>query len=193
LRPIVDANDAADPATASREEAIWSESGLLTVTGGKLTTFQRTAQCAVAEMRARVPGLSGRQPYESIHNIEHSAPKAGRGLARFADRILSRYGPASLDALRHAFELDLQELQALGVSRFEFQWVAEHESVLHLDDLLLRRLRVGLTACEGGRRHLEAIRPTVQRALGWDSVRWRWETERYDSIWEQAHGVPRTS
>jgi glycerol-3-phosphate dehydrogenase len=105
--------------------------------------------------------------------------------------MLSRYSPASLHAMAHASRSDLQELPGLGISRFELQWAAEHERVQHLDDLLLRRFRVGLTAREGGRQYLDAIRPTVQRALEWDCTRWRWETERYQTIWEQTHGVPR--
>lgn len=192
LRPIVDANHAADPAIVSREEGIWTESGLLTVTGGKLTTFHRTARRAVEKISAGLPTLTGRHRDAPIFNGGRSASESFAVLPPRAARILSRYGPASLEAMRHTPKSDLQEMPGVGISRFELQWAAEHESVLHLDDLLLRRLRVGLTACEGGRLHLNAIRATVQRTLGWDSIRWHWETERYQTIWEQAHGVPRT-
>ena len=42
VRPVIGTGKA-DPSKESRDHVVWEESGLLTVTGGKLTTFRRIA------------------------------------------------------------------------------------------------------------------------------------------------------
>ncbi len=59
-----------DPSKESREHVIWQENGLLTVTGGKLTTFRRIALDVLKEMRDHLPDLPpihDKQPvFESV-------------------------------------------------------------------------------------------------------------------------------
>ena len=47
------------------------------------------------------------------------------------------------------------------------------EGVVHLDDLLLRRVRLGLLLPHGGLADMDAIRAIAQPELGWDDARWR--------------------
>ncbi|MDN5938987.1 MAG: glycerol-3-phosphate dehydrogenase/oxidase, partial [Salinisphaera sp.] len=56
VRPVV-RSGAASPSMESRETALWSEAGLLTVTGGKLTTYRHTALKALAMLASRFPAL----------------------------------------------------------------------------------------------------------------------------------------
>jgi len=65
-----------------------------------------------------------------------------------------------------------------------------HESVHHLDDLFLRRTRLGLVAPEGGSAFLPQIRPVVQEELNWTNSRWDEETARYLARWKKTYGVP---
>ena len=66
----------------------------------------------------------------------------------------------------------------------ELRWAAAREAVNHLDDLLLRRVRLGLLLPNGGRSQLTNIRGVVQSELGWDDARWQAECQRYLKIWE---------
>jgi glycerol-3-phosphate dehydrogenase len=68
----------------------------------------------------------------------------------------------------------------------EVRWAARAEAVAHLDDLLLRRVRLGLLLPEGGRRHLARIRAIAQPELGWDDAGWAREVEAYLALWDQA-------
>jgi hypothetical protein len=64
------------------------------------------------------------------------------------------------------------------------------ESVEHLDDMLLRRVRLGLLAPEGGAAHLAAIRAICQPELGWDDARWQAEEARSLALWRASYRVP---
>jgi len=59
--------------------------------------------------------------------------------------------------------------------------------VVHLDDLLLRRLRLGLLLPDGGTSLLEGMRPIIQPALGWNEARWQQEAASYARLWQRAY------
>ncbi|HEU5349458.1 MAG TPA: glycerol-3-phosphate dehydrogenase/oxidase, partial [Ktedonobacterales bacterium] len=56
LRPVI-GSDEADPSHESRDAALWDDGGLLTITGGKLTTYHESAIMALNAIRARIPGI----------------------------------------------------------------------------------------------------------------------------------------
>ena len=64
------------------------------------------------------------------------------------------------------------------------------EAVQHLDDLLLRRVRLGLLAPRGAESLLPAVRAICQPELGWDDVRWQAEEVRYRKVWNHSYSVP---
>lgn len=64
---------------------------------------------------------------------------------------------------------------------------AGNEAVVHLDDLLLRRVRIGLTAPKGGLKEIAELRRVLQPALSWDDVRWKEESTAYHRLWRLAH------
>ena len=72
----------------------------------------------------------------------------------------------------------------------ELRWAARTEGVEHLDDLMLRRTRLGLLLPEGGRAQLERIKSITQGELGWSEERWAKEIEQYLSTWRRAYGPP---
>ena len=75
----------------------------------------------------------------------------------------------------------------------ELAFAAETEMVLHLDDLLLRRTRLGLLLPEGAAHYLADIRRLCQPRLGWDDARWEQEQQRYLQLWQRHHSVPSAS
>jgi glycerol-3-phosphate dehydrogenase len=181
----------ADPSKESRESVIWNEKGLLTVTGGKLTTFRLMAHAALRAIRRRIPG---RPSFDRRLRMLDKPPAES---SLYADleptarlRLVGRHGadaPAILAAS------DPGELAPIGKSPAlwaELRWAAQAEGVVHLDDLLLRRVRLGLLLPEGGLPMLEQIREIVQAELGWDDVRWAHEAEAYRRLWDSCYRFP---
>jgi glycerol-3-phosphate dehydrogenase len=171
VRPVI-AGGQADPSAESRESALWSEPGHVLVTGGKLTTFRVTARRALA-----AAGLVGQLPKRA-----RSKEPMPRELARYGPDY-SVWKAAQPEALR-------QTLPGSEVCWAELRWAAEHEHVQHLDDLLLRRLRIGLTLADGGVSLLPLVRVHCAAALDWDEARWQAEEIRYRGIWGREHGLP---
>ena len=64
------------------------------------------------------------------------------------------------------------------------------EQVRHLDDLLLRRSRVGLVAEQGGAAWLPEVLAACAPMLGWNAERCEQETQRYLALIAQQHSVP---
>jgi hypothetical protein len=65
------------------------------------------------------------------------------------------------------------------------------EAVNHLDDLLLRRFRLGILLADGGQSLLPALQPLIKKHLGWGDERWVEEAERYRRVWSIAYGLPK--
>jgi glycerol-3-phosphate dehydrogenase len=62
--------------------------------------------------------------------------------------------------------------------------------VRHLDDLLLRRTRLGLLLRDGGTAHLDRIRAICEPELGWSAAHWAHEEAAYRASWTLQHGLP---
>jgi glycerol-3-phosphate dehydrogenase len=62
--------------------------------------------------------------------------------------------------------------------------------VRHLDDLLLRRTRLGLLLPAGAAALLPRLEPVAREALCWSAGQWRDECERYVRIISQCYSVP---
>jgi len=189
VRPVADTHTL-DPTKASREHVIWLESGLLTVTGGKLTTFRPMALSTLEKLRTHLPDWPPARPDTPALDPLPPLPSDLPLPASQARRWLARYGSASLDFL---LSTPLEERRPFWrgpyVSRAELRWIARNEGVRHLDDLLLRRTRLGLTAPQGGARLLEQIRSVAQPELNWSDDQWQAEVARYLALWQQAYSV----
>jgi len=82
---------------------------------------------------------------------------------------------------------ELQPIHNLPNIWAELRWAATTGAVEHLDDLLLRRVRLGLLLPDGARADMEKIRSLVQSSLGWDDARWQAEEDRYFEIYAKAY------
>ncbi|HEY1012385.1 MAG TPA: glycerol-3-phosphate dehydrogenase/oxidase, partial [Herpetosiphonaceae bacterium] len=85
VRPVVNTGRA--PSEESRDHALWNEQGLLTVTGGKLTTFRLIARDALEACEADLPPAAADQPRA---RPEPALPAELPGDRR--RRLLGRYG-----------------------------------------------------------------------------------------------------
>lgn len=189
VRPVVNTSKS-DPSKESREHVLWRENGLLTVAGGKLTTFRLMALDALKKVHDRLPphanDVRGRlldpNP-EGLELPEHLPP-----LARL--RLIGRHGFDSiglLDSARRGEHTQIGDSLALWS---ELRWAARAEAVIHLDDLLLRRVRLGLLLPHGGTHLLEQVRAVAQPELGWDDHRWQQEAAAYSNLWKKCYHIP---
>jgi glycerol-3-phosphate dehydrogenase len=189
VRPVVDTGQA-DPSKESREHVIWNESGLLTVTGGKLTTFRLMAHDALEAVRAH---LAGHPRFDARQHMLTEPPASG--LSVYLDpairlRLLGRYGADMPDLIAAVAPGDLESIGGSVALWAELRWAARAEGVVHLEDLLLRRVRLGLLLPNGGLDHLHRIRAVAQPELGWDDERWEREVTAYSDLWRRCYSPP---
>ncbi|NEB92751.1 glycerol-3-phosphate dehydrogenase/oxidase [Streptomyces bauhiniae] len=148
LRPLLDtsvpgAPDSVRTSDISRRHAVLtSADGVVTVVGGKLTTYRRMAQDAVDAC-----GLtSASSPTAGLPLVGAAAPERLRDLPAPA-RLVRRYGteaPAVLALSERDPALAEPVLPGHPVTRAELLWAARHEGALDPSDLLDRRTRIGL-------------------------------------------------
>ena len=187
VRPVIDSGEK-DPSKEGREHAVWIDDGLLTVTGGKLTTFRVIALDALRKAAPLLPRW--RPQFDARPIFATRAPAASRLRGTRRQRLEGRYGAhtAALVDCAKAGELDtIPGTQTLWA---ELRWAARAEAVQHLEDLLLRRTRLGLQLRGGGREHLARIRAICQPELGWDDARWESNQTAYLALWNTHYSLP---
>ena len=190
VRSVVDTGNP-NPSKESRDFVLWNEHGLLTVAGGKLTTFRLMAHKALRAVRRRLPSHPAFSEEMTVFDNgtrEEDLPAGLAPDARF--RMLGRYGRLARQVFNGAAGPDLATIGATPNRWVELRWSAQHEAVLHLDDLLLRRQRVGLLLPHGGLGQIGAIRAIAQPGLGWDDKRWEREVEAYRRLIVASYSVP---
>jgi glycerol-3-phosphate dehydrogenase len=160
LRPLL-AGRPGEPSARSREYRLfWSASGLLSVAGGKYTTYRRMAEVITDAIAGRLgrrrrgrtrtfrldgtPGL----PWDKFLSATGNILRARHGLSEAAARhLVSRYGRRAPDVAAYV-ERDptLAEPVVAGEPdlRAEFVYQREHEMAAYPADFLLRRTRLGL-------------------------------------------------
>ena len=102
-------------------------------------------------------------------------------------RLWGRYGQSAPNLIATAENDELDAIEGTPYLWAELRWAARAEAIAHLDDLLLRRVRLGLLLQGGGRDLLERIRVIVQQELGWKDDRWVQETARYVNLWDRSY------
>lgn len=190
VRPVIGTGKK-DPSKESREHVLWQEDGLITVTGGKLTTFRLMArsalQRALHQLGKPAPNPVDEHildPLPAPDTLPASLPASTRL------RILGRYGceaPEVLADAAPALQAAIDHSPALWA---ELVWSARKDGVVHLEDLLLRRTRLGLTLPHGGLPNLDEIRALTGAELDWDNARWDQEIHAYTALWNSSYRSP---
>lgn len=178
VRPVVDSGKA-DPSAESRESALWSGPGWVSITGGKLTTFRTTARDVlrqVAQQQPRFDPGADRPVFAAV-----IASKPSRLAGRLGESAASLCG------------LPADEQAAIGTTPYswaELRWAARHEAVVHLDDLMMRRTRLGLVTERGGEAYLPRILDICAQELDWNAARCADEAQAYRAYWQAQHAPP---
>jgi glycerol-3-phosphate dehydrogenase len=203
LRPLR-TNDGApdDPSAASREHAITEHvAGLVSVTGGKLTTYRAMA----AEVVDAVQRSLGRRPTAARTAREPLAGGAIANLAREIAAAATLTGDAAVaarlvhahgDAWRAVWELaadDAALAERIEPTRpylmAELRYAVRHELALTLGDLLIRRTPLAFETRDHGRGAARHVAAHVARWLGWSPVEMRAAIAEYDAEVERMFRV----
>lgn len=188
VRPVVGSGKD-DPSKESRDYVIWQENGLLTVTGGKLTTFRAIALNALeaaADFLPQLPDLPDDTPV--LDAVEDTLPPNVSESKR--RRLIGRFGHYAADLVQAAQDGELQTIPGTTTLWAELRWAARKESVVHLEDLMLRRTRLGLLLPGGGEKILPRIREICQSELGWNDAKWDAEVIAYLTLWGESYSLP---
>jgi len=194
VRPLVQASDGeACPSSISREERFFRDpSGLISVAGGKLTTYRLIAEQAVdmalaslPEARRRKLGPSRTAELPLRQDLFDGEALAASLCERFgldaprADHLVRTYGgQAEVLLVESPPELH----QPIGTSRYlyaEIPWSIRTECPATLRDLLERRIRLALFAEGQGLPEIDRIASLAAEAAGWDGRKIRSEIEAY--------------
>lgn len=186
LRPVINTG-LADPSKESRAHVVWEEEGLISITGGKFTTFRIMAEQALRTAQphlTRQVDLSIRKRYfDPLPGLQPQGDLTPIDLAY----LLGRYGSETADLLNGASTDENQHISTLPNLWSELRWAARTGGVEHLDDLLLRRVRLGMLLPDGAANEMTRIRSIVQNELGWNDTRWDQEETRYHKIYENSY------
>ena len=189
VRPLISTGDPKKSVDISRKAELYeTSSGMITITGGKLTTWRRMAKMTVdrlVEREAReaacrtheIPLGQAVSP-ESLPRVEGVAPEAYAALA-------GRYGHAAHEVLALAAERGELAQPIVGGSPdllAEVALAARREQARSIGDALLRRTRLGLLAAReltgegagqpgGERPAVRRVGDVLARELGWDEER----------------------
>lgn len=186
VRPVMSSGHG-DPSRESRDSVVLHERGLITATG-KLTTFLATARdvMRLIESRLGIPLRVERGPVfaqEPPDDLPSVLPPDVRR------RLSGWYGQEARDVVSAAPD-ELECIPGTPYLWAEVRHAARSQDVLHLDDLLLRRVRLGLLLPEGGAAHLRRLREIAQPELDWSDQRWQAEETAYLALCGHAYALP---
>ncbi len=207
LRPLVapSPSESETPSETSREEEMFeSRSGLLSLGGGKLTTYRRVSEKVVDRVVERLRVLEPERRVAECRTGEVPLPGARvddpdrGGFPGFAKRLrasapagvddglvrhlLHRYGTAAMRLIgRVAAEPTSAApvVPELPYRRMEITRAADDEMAATLDDVLRRRVPIAFRHEDGGTAAAPEVGALMGRALGWSPEEQTAAVERY--------------
>ena len=195
LRPLVAAAKSERTADLSRRHSVHtSPGGVVTVTGGKLTTYRRMAADAVDEVvkligtggrsrtkRVRLQGADGWDAPDIPKNLAERYGSDGRAVA-----ALERSDP----------DLARPLIERLPYSRAEVVYAARAEMASTVDDVLSRRTRARLLARDDSAAVADDVAALMAAVLGWSDAERERQVAQYRALVADerlAGGLPETA
>lgn len=189
VRPLVSAG-ASNSSKESRDHTVWSDGRLISVSGGKLTTFRLIALDVLKAASKWLPQTGPTDDSAPVFTQHATATNIPGLSAHILRRLRGFYGADCDRLIEYSSMDDLTVVPGTEMVWAELSWCAAHEAVVHLDDLLLRRTRLGLLVPKGGLTHEARLKSLIQPQLDWSDERWTQEVERYRKIWERFYWLP---
>ncbi len=185
LRPLLASASNERTADLSRRHGVRvSTSGVVTVTGGKLTTYRRMASDTIDQV-GRLLGrrIRARTKHLLLLGADgFQAPPATAEAASLHEHLAGRYGTEAEDVLALIREDPTWReplVPGLPYVRAEAIHAARHEMAGSLDDVLSRRTRSRLLARDASRAAADDVARLIAPELGWDAARTRHEVEGF--------------
>jgi glycerol-3-phosphate dehydrogenase len=195
LRPLVASATSERTADLSRRHAVHrSPGGVVTVTGGKLTTYRRMAADAVGEV-VEVLGRGGKSRTKRLKLFGAD----GWDAPGIPPNLAERYGAAGREvAALERSDADLARplIEGLPYSRAEVVYAARAEMARTVDDVLSRRTRARLLARDASADAADDVAQLLAAELGWDQQACEREVARYRALIAEertAGGLPETA
>ena len=205
VRPLISDGDASSdgkrvsPSKEKRDHSVWLDNNLVTVSGGKLTTFRLIA-LDVLKMCQKVLALDDTNTFDDntqydsqvFSTVVPTNEKFATLSPQLQQRLLGFYGLQLDTLLKLAHNDDLTYVTDSNTIWAEIRFAARYEQVIHLDDLLLRRTRLGLILPHGAMTPLISARlkQLCQQELGWNEQKWQQEVSRYQTLWQRYYHLP---
>lgn len=194
LRPLL-AGESEETSQLSREHAVARpQPGLVSIAGGKYTTYRVMAADAVDAAREDLsPGvpdsvtehipLLGAEGYQALVNQLDTLSRRHDMPVWRVTHLLDRYG-SMVDEL-FALMAERPELAdpLTGAEEYlavEVVYAARHEAALHLNDVLTRRTRISIETPDRGVAAGRAAAALMAEELGWDEARTASEIDHYE-------------
>ena len=176
LRPLLRTATNDRTADLSRRHGVRvSPSGVITITGGKLTTYRRMAADTVDQVVRFLGGGRRRCRTKRLALVgaEGFEPGAETNEPSLHEHLAGRYG-AEADAVHELLRDDpsLGEALVPGLPylRAEAVHAVRHEMARTVDDVLSRRTRARLLARDASAAAAEAVAELLAGELGWDAA-----------------------
>jgi glycerol-3-phosphate dehydrogenase len=177
IRPLVRATNVTNTAALSRDHVIHIDrSGLVTICGGKWTTYRHMAEDCVdqAATLAQLPEKPCVTHHLHIHGFPEIAKEdAAKGGAAKQFGSLAVYG-SDFHEIRKLIETDARLGEplhaALPYVKAEVIWAARHEMARTVEDILARRTRALFLNARAALAMAPAVADLMASELGWDEV-----------------------
>ncbi|MCP5086728.1 MAG: glycerol-3-phosphate dehydrogenase [Rhodobacteraceae bacterium] len=170
VRPLYD--DSASSATAATREYVLGldENGppLLNIFGGKITTYRKLAEAAIAKLASHFPDLPGNWtagvalpggdfPVDGVDTLVAQLQAEYPFIEnKWAKRLVRTYGTLSVEILGKAKSAaDLGQHFGESLHAREVDWAIENEWVMSAQDMLWRRTKLGLIMSPGQAAEIE--------------------------------------
>ncbi|MGC5629094.1 FAD-dependent oxidoreductase [Georgenia sp. Z1344] len=196
LRPLLQPVDKGDGESTkvSREHTVTTpQPGLTVIAGGKLTSYRLMAQDAVdhaiGKARAKAtPSITERTPLVGAPGLEATRRQLPRLASKYnltrarAEHLVSRYGSEVTEVLSTVDadpSLGAPLEHAPDYLRAEVAYGVTHEGALHLEDMLLHRVRLDFELPDRGKAAAPEVAEVMGSLLGWDDARREQEVQSW--------------
>ncbi|CAG9181588.1 glycerol-3-phosphate dehydrogenase/oxidase [Cupriavidus respiraculi] len=184
LRPLVKATGEASTASLSREHTILvSKAGLITVTGGKWTTYRKMAEDVLEtairrQLLPAAPCVTADLPLHGATGMPADLPAAGSGSPE-------RYYGSDLPAVRALAGADTMLVPEAGLTAAHVRYAARHELARRVEDVLARRNRALFLDARAASAAAPQVAAILAEELGHDAA---WQDAEVQSFRALAAG-----
>jgi glycerol-3-phosphate dehydrogenase len=167
VRPLVKSGEVSNTAALSRDHTIHvSRSGLLTIAGGKWTTYRRMAEDAVD--RAAALARLDKRPCRTRDLRVHGSGSRLKNRGAFA--TYGTDGKAMEELIRERPDLSAPLHEALPINGAQVVWAARHEWARTIEDVLARRTRALSLDAHAALAMAPAVARLLAQELGRDNA-----------------------